>query len=458
MPSLQFQNRRAKVKKLREKAEREAAASGETDSPRLPTPPPALTTLNGSVPQLPHPPAPLGRGMYGADDVQPHPASMFGAAPTPYDQSFRPMAAAQQYLPMPPGPPPSVLSAYPHPPPTYSSYPSPLPSAGQSATPSPPIDYHHGHPHATQAVASLPHPPPLPLPTYLDAGYPAPPGRRMSLPAHALYDAGGGPPLASPTSSTATTFEQAVSSLPPPPTLHAPMQLVPPPTCAGPPYYDQLAPAPIHAHAGATFDGALGGGSAASSLDGFGAGANGNSPRSSYGDASGSAPPGGAAEWDAAQQQQQQWGERAHYAPQLARRRSSAPGEMLLQPLDLASQPYGRAYAPAALQQWGTEYSTAPLQPQQQQSASSFAYASQLPPAQNGALAPPPQALSMRRASVSSLAPISEQPLAQDQAPVPAQDGGPVRRPRSGNGHAAAAHPYARSSRSGSGSRSGSDE
>ncbi|GAA5844688.1 hypothetical protein JCM9279_002882 [Rhodotorula babjevae] len=459
-----FQNRRAKVKKLREKAEREAAASGEADSTRLPTPPPALTALNGSASQLPHPPASLGRGMYGVDDVQAHPASMFSAPPTPYDQSFRPMTSTQPYLPMPPGPPPSVLSAYPPPPSTYSSYPSPLPSAGQSATPSPPIDYHHGHPHATQAVASLPYPPPLPLPTYLDAGYPAPPGRRMSLPAHALYDAAGGPPLASPSSSTTTTFEQAVSSLPPPPTLHAPMQLVPPsslPAAAGggAPYYDQLAPAPIHAHAGAaSFDGALGG-SAAPSLDGLG-GAGGNSPRSSYGDGPGSAPPGGA-EWDVSQQQQQQgWGERAHYASQLARRRSSAPGEMLLQPLDLASQPYGRAsmaYAPAPLQQWGAEYSPAPLSQQQPQPlASSFGYPAPLQ--QNGALAPPQPPHSARRASVSSLAPISEQPLSQEQLEAQARDGGPVRRPRSGNGHAAAAHPYARSSRSGSGSRSGSDE
>ncbi|GAA5890407.1 hypothetical protein JCM8208_004859 [Rhodotorula glutinis] len=448
-----FQNRRAKVKKLREKAEREAAASGEVDAPRLPTPPPALTALNSSASQLPMPPAPLARAMYGVDDGAARPASMFSAPPTPYDQSFRPMPTAPSYLPMPPGPPPSVLATYPPPPPTYSSYPSPLPSAGHSATPSPPIDYHHGHPHATQAVATLPHPPPLPLPAYLDTGYPAPPGRRMSLPAHALYDAATGPPLASP-SSTTTTFEQAVSSLPPPPTLHAPMQHAPPTSLPGPSYYDQLAPAPTHAHAGATYDGALGGNSVPSSLDGLGGG---NSPRSSYDDGPGSVPPG--AEWDASAQQQQQqqqatWGERAHYAPQLARRRSSAPGEMLLQPLDHVSQPYGRAslaYATAPQQQWGAEYSTAPHSQQQQQPQSSFGY----PAPPNGALAAPLAPLSARRASVVSLAPISEQPHAQEQAQ--AHDGGPVRRPRSGNGHAAA-HPYARSSRSGSGSRSGSDE
>ncbi|KPV77759.1 uncharacterized protein RHOBADRAFT_51574 [Rhodotorula graminis WP1] len=448
-----FQNRRAKVKKLREKAEREAATAGEADTPRLPTPPPALAALNGSVSQLSMPPAPLGRAEYGADDVSARAPSMFSAPPTPHDQSFRPMPTAPSYLSMPPGPPPSVLAAYPPPPPTYSSYPSPLPSSGQSATPSPPIDYQYGHPHATQAVASLPHPPPLPLPTYLEAGYPAPPGRRMSLPAHALYDVAMGPPLGSPSSTTTTTFEQAVSSLPPPP-LHAPMQHVPPTslpsTCGGPPCYDQLAPAPIHAHAGAAYDGVLGGGSG---------GGGGNSPRSSYGDGSGSVPLGGGAEWDGSAQQQPQqamWGERAPYAPQLARRRSSAPGEMLLQPLDHASQPYGRAslaYATAPQQQWGAEYSTVPLSQQQQQQPSSSSFGYSAPPPPNGALSAPLSAHSARRASVVSLAPISEQPHGQEQA----HDGGPVRRPRSGNGHAAA-HPYARSSRSGSGSRSGSDE
>ncbi|BGP49032.1 hypothetical protein JCM10450v2_004911 [Rhodotorula kratochvilovae] len=442
-----FQNRRAKVKKLREKAEREAAAAAAEGGPagdaaiELPVPPPSLTALNAPPSMLPIPPAiPViphhGRTIYGQDALASRRGSspaVFGAPPTPFEHPFQPVPTAQPFIPLPPPLPhtgPSVLAPY-HP---AVPYPSPLSSGMQSATPSP-NDF-VGHP---QAVPALP--PPLPLPTYLDGAGSAPPARRFSLPAHSRY-ADSSTPQAMP-------HQSGGPSLPPP--MHGPpVQLATSAPSSAPSYFDQLVPTTLPAHP--------------VMLDGLGMSTgpdpsqDGTSPASSFGEP---------ALWDpSAQQQFPLEGvpitQRTMYAPQVPSalgRRASCPGDAL--PPAPITNPYGQhggpAYGAPPPPSWGPDY---PPPPQQQQhfapvqepepAGTNPFYGYSIAPAPVPAAAQPP---CVRRASFVGLAPIAEQdayaaagqfapqPSSPSSADLQGRRGSVVRRQRSGGGFAHS--PYA---------------
>ncbi|GAA5836702.1 hypothetical protein JCM11251_002703 [Rhodosporidiobolus azoricus] len=191
-----FQNRRAKVKKLREKAEREAAQAadeaarnGEVYDANQKAP---HTALNAPASELPVPPPafaqpfpPAGRTIYGQQQQQDllslrrgSSPAVFGsssssALPTPplaFEASFQPAPTAAPFQHLPPNQP------FPQ-----AAYPSPV----SLTTPSP-NDFLAAAPHPVgQDVAQ---PPPTAVPAYFAGESAAGPGsgisRRFSLPAY----------------------------------------------------------------------------------------------------------------------------------------------------------------------------------------------------------------------------------------------------------------------------------
>ncbi|GAA5867058.1 hypothetical protein JCM8547_008426 [Rhodosporidiobolus lusitaniae] len=173
-----FQNRRAKVKKLREKAECEAAAAAVSGDQNVDM----TSALNAPASELPIPPpfihaAPQSRTIYGQDAMALRRGSspaIFGGGsyglpqpPVPVDhfQPFQPYQAA----PLPNQPFSNGTNAYP----------SPASLSISSATPSP-NDFLAQSEHAQ--------PPPLGVPSYLANEIAAGPGRRFSLPVYnSLY-------------------------------------------------------------------------------------------------------------------------------------------------------------------------------------------------------------------------------------------------------------------------------
>ncbi|BGP16989.1 hypothetical protein JCM10213_007435 [Rhodosporidiobolus nylandii] len=202
-----FQNRRAKVKKLREKAEREAANAQES-ARVIAAHDAALAAVGSSLlsnPELPIPP-PLPqlqqqqRALYGQDAFsnlrRGSTPAVFGSSsglPTPsaFDNPFQPLPIASPSGPLPPqnstygAPPPPPLGA-------SVAYPSPA-SLAFSTSPSP-RDFQQQQQQQQ---------PPLPVPSYLqnDLGPGGGSDRRFSLPVYnSLYASDPQPlPLPAPT-------------------------------------------------------------------------------------------------------------------------------------------------------------------------------------------------------------------------------------------------------------------
>ncbi|GAA5901372.1 hypothetical protein JCM6882_007759 [Rhodosporidiobolus microsporus] len=427
-----FQNRRAKVKKLREKAEREAAAAAEEAARKGevydPNAAAAVTALNAPANELPIPPSfapsfqPAARTIYGQQDLQSlrrgsSPAIFGGssALPTPppaFDNPFQPLPTSVPFQHLPPN------QSFPPPPP--NAYPSPV----SLATPSP-NDFLGG------GVQELPQPPPTAVPAYLAGEIAAGPvggiSRRFSLPA---YNSGYLPP-----SSDLPLQQQQPAPIPLPPPqprqqLGVPHSLVPHPPAhtayavSAPTessYLDQLQP-PLPAQIDALS-------LTSNGLDGSVVSLDGHSPSSSLGEPTTS--------WDGHTQpfpldgvpepQQLQPQFRATYAPsvpsQLGSRRASCPGgpeafghqqqqpqhSHFAQPFAPSHQPdtssaspfYGYSMAP----------SSAPALPSPHVSPHP-AYAQPLPP--NGVVAPS----FSRRGSVAALPGLSLGTIAE-QPPLP---------------------------------------
>ncbi|GAA5864108.1 hypothetical protein JCM1840_000704 [Sporobolomyces johnsonii] len=212
-----FQNRRAKVKKLREKAEREAAnaaESGNSPPAAARTSPNALIAAASELPvPPPFPPPYPSRTIYAQDlaSRRSDAPAMFGAdfpqpQPSAYDASLQP-GLSQPYLAAPPAPLPF------HP----SAYPSAASLAHSSSSDFLPAD------HQQQQQF-----PPLPLPLQLTreaAQVQYGPGRRCSLPnpsrsvplPYDEFPPPSAPPLFPP--SQASFFDPLNRSAPAPPPL-----------------------------------------------------------------------------------------------------------------------------------------------------------------------------------------------------------------------------------------------
>ncbi|BGP32889.1 hypothetical protein JCM10296v2_004674 [Rhodotorula toruloides] len=143
-----FQNRRAKVKKLKERAEREAALSAATAAAFATASSSSLSSSSSdpaAYQPLPSPPppahgSPQSRTIYGSDGLAARRGSspaMFSSLTAPSSSSslglagtFVPHPTSQPFLPLPP--PPNGFA-----PSGASAYPSPVSLGVQSATPSP---------------------------------------------------------------------------------------------------------------------------------------------------------------------------------------------------------------------------------------------------------------------------------------------------------------------------------
>ncbi|BGP00277.1 Proteophosphoglycan 5 [Rhodotorula toruloides ATCC 204091] len=159
-----FQNRRAKVKKLKERADREAALSAATAAASATASSSSLSSSSSdptAYQPLPPPPppahgSPQARTIYGSDVLAARRGSspaMFSGLTAPSSsssslplESFVPTATSQPFLPLPPPPNGFAHSG-------ASAYPSPVSLGVQSATPSP-NDF-LAHPSASAGMAGM---------------------------------------------------------------------------------------------------------------------------------------------------------------------------------------------------------------------------------------------------------------------------------------------------------------